>query len=274
MTTHIIHGMSNALYHQHPSASSSMLKTILRSPAHYFDAYLSGKERKPPTPTMLLGTMTHTAYLEPELFNSEYVVAPDVDRRTKDGKAAWADFLAMNDGLTVVSAEQVDLAQAMASALRRHGLHEAIKMGGHFESSIFYTNEETGLDLRIRPDWHMPPCEDWPTGVIVDLKSTDDARPEAFARTCVNFGYDLSASMYCEGFRQHYQTEEDPLYLLLVVERDAPHGVMAYEASGEMIAKGDAKYRRALALLEECNANESWPCYPEEIVKLDLPKWA
>lgn len=273
MTT-IIHGMSNAMYHRHPSASSSMLKTILRSPAHYYAAYLDGAPRKEPTANMVLGTMTHTAYLEPELFNSEYVVAPDVDRRTKDGKASWADFLAMNDGMTVVTAEQVDLAQAMASALRGHTLHLAIQMGGHFESSIFYTNRETDLELRVRPDWHMPPCDDWPTGVIVDLKTTDDARQEAFARTCVSFGYDLSAAMYCDAFRQHYQTEEDPLYLLLVVERDAPHGVMAYEASGEMIAKGDAKYRRALALLEECNANESWPCYPEEIVKLDLPKWA
>ena len=270
----IIHGMSNADYHAHPSASSSMLKTILRSPAHYRSAYLSGAERKEPSATMLLGTMTHTAYLEPSLFNDEYIIAPEVDRRTKEGKSAYADFLLQAEGRTAVTAEQVDLAHKMADALRAHSLHYAVEAGGHHEASIFYIDAETGLELRARPDWHMPPCDDWPTGVIVDVKTTDDARPESFSRTCVNFGYDLSAAMYGDAFQQLYGTTEPPLFLLFVVERDAPHGVMAYEASGEMLAKGHAKYRRALGLLAECKSADAWPCYTDEIVKIDMPKWA
>jgi hypothetical protein len=106
------------------------------------------------------------------------------------------------------------------------------------------------------------------------VKSTDDARPESFARTCVNFGYDLSAAMYCDGFQQHYGTDEPPLFLLLVVERDAPHGVACYECSPEMLDKGHAKYRTAMNMLAESTASGNWPGYDDGIQLLNLPKWA
>ncbi|HET8667305.1 MAG TPA: PD-(D/E)XK nuclease-like domain-containing protein, partial [Terriglobales bacterium] len=182
----IIHGMSNAEYHSQPSVSSSQLKTILRSPAHYAYAYLSGIPQKEPTPSMVLGTLTHSCYLEPQRYEQDYIVAPEVDRRTKEGKAAYAEFQAMANGRTIVTEEQAALAEAMAASLRKHDVEMLIRDGGHVESSIFYTDTETGHACRIRPDWHLPPCADWPTGIIVDLKTTDDARPEAFARTCVS----------------------------------------------------------------------------------------
>lgn len=271
----IIHGMSNADYHALPSVSSSQLKTILRSPAHYADAYLSEKPRKDPTASMVLGSLTHTLFLEPEQYGSEYIVAPECDRRTKDGKAVYAAFQDAADGMTIITAEQLTTAQSMANAMCGHIIHQAMT-GGYAEASIFWTDEQTGLACRIRPDYHIPPCETWPTGLIIDVKTTDDARAESFARTCVNFGYDLSAAMYCDGFQQHYGTTElePPLFLLLVVERDAPHGVACYEISDEMLAKGQAKYRTAINTLFACQESGEWPCYPDVIQKLDLPKWA
>ncbi len=271
----IIHGMSNADYHALPSVSSSQLKTILRSPAHYHAAYLAGAPRKEPTASMVLGSLTHTLFLEPEQYGSEYIIAPDCDRRTKDGKAVYAAFQDAADGMTIVTAEQRDTAHAMARALCGHQIHEAMT-GGHAEASIFWTDEQTGLACRIRPDYHIAPCEMWPTGLIIDVKSTDDARPEAFARTCVNFGYDLSAAMYCDGFQQHCDTTElePPLFLLLVVERDAPHAVACYECSPEMLDKGHAKYRTAMNMLAESTASGNWPGYDDGIQLLNLPKWA
>jgi exodeoxyribonuclease VIII len=269
----IIIGMSNADYHAQPSVSSSQLKTILRSPAHYRAAYLEDAPRKEPTASMVLGSLTHTLFLEPENFGSEYIIAPDCDRRTKDGKAVYAAFQDAAEGLTIITADQLQTAQAMANAMCGHIIHEAMT-GGHAEASIFWTDEQTGLACRIRPDYHIAPCEMWPTGLIIDVKTTDDARPEAFARTCVNFGYDLSAAMYCDGFQQHYSTDEPPLFLLLVVERDAPHAVACYECSPEMLDKGHAKYRTATNMLAESTASGNWPGYDDGIQLLNLPKWA
>lgn len=271
----IIHGLGNAEYHARPEVSSSQLKTILRSPAHYRAAYLDGAPRKESTANMVLGSLTHTLFLEPEQYGSEYIVAPECDRRTKEGKAVYAAFQDAADGLTIITAEQLQTAQAMANSLCGHIIHEAMT-GGHAEASIFYSASVGGVGMacRIRPDYHIPPCDTWPTGLIIDVKTTDDARPEAFARTCVTYGYDLSAAMYCDGFMRHYGTTEPPLFLLLVVERDAPNAVACYECSPEMLAKGDEKYRRALALLDECQQKNEWPGYDSGIQLLNLPKWA
>ena len=271
----LVLGLSNADYHSMTSVSSSTLKTILRSPAHYRAAYLEDAPRKEPTPGMVLGSLTHTLFLEPENFGSEYIIAPECDRRTKEGKAVYAAFQDAADGLTVITAEQLQTAQDMANALCGHIIHEAMT-GGHAEASIFYIAPIGGLGMacRIRPDYHIPPCETWPTGLIIDVKTTDDARPEAFSRTCVNFGYDLSAAMYCDGFQSHYGTDEPPLFRLLVVERDAPHAVACYECSPEMLDKGNEKYRKALELLTICRLSGEWPGYDSGIQLLNLPKWA
>lgn len=271
----IILGMSNADYHALPSVSSSKLKAILRSPAHYHAAYLAGAPRKEPTASMVLGSLTHTLFLEPEQYGSEYIIAPKWDARTNEGKAIRAAFVDAAEGKTVIDNDQLTTAQAMANALCSHQIHEAMT-GGHAEASIFWTDDQTGLACRIRPDYHIAPSDVWPTGLIIDVKSTDDARAEAFSRTCVNFGYDLSAAMYCDGFQQHYGTTElePPLLLLLVVERDAPHAVACYECSPEMLDKGIEKYRRAMQLLADSTASGNWPGYDDGIQLLNLPKWA
>jgi hypothetical protein len=273
----IIHGMSNADYHARPEVSSSQLKTILRSPAHYHAAYLSGAPRKEPSASMVLGSLTHTLFLEPENFGSEYMIAPECDRRTKEGKAVYSAFQDAAEGLTIITADQLQTAQAMANAMCGHIIHEAMT-GGHAEASILYSASVGGVGMacRIRPDYHIPPCDTWPSGLIIDVKTTDDARAEAFARTCVNFGYDLSAAMYCDGFQQHYGTTElePPLFLLLVVERDAPHAVACYECSPEMLDKGNEKYHKALELLTICKLSGEWPAYDKGIQLLNLPKWA
>ena len=51
-----------------------------------------------PTPAMVFGTVVHKMLLEPHTFDNEFAVAPLVDRRTKDGKAAYQDFLDHLDG--------------------------------------------------------------------------------------------------------------------------------------------------------------------------------
>jgi len=49
------------------------------------------KERKE-TDAMLLGTVVHCLILEPDTFADRYVVAPNVNASTLEGKEAWAEF--------------------------------------------------------------------------------------------------------------------------------------------------------------------------------------
>ena len=87
--TGIYRDIPSTEYHAVPGLGSSHLRELLKSALHYKTSVnLPNKE----TPAMKLGTATHCAILEPECFDIEYVEAPIVDRRTKDGKALWSEL--------------------------------------------------------------------------------------------------------------------------------------------------------------------------------------
>src|SRR5690349_3941280 len=71
------------LYHAGPGISSTGIKEILKSPAHY-KAYLEGQED---TDAFRLGRLVHMRLLEPEAYVDSVVISPQVDARTKEGKA-------------------------------------------------------------------------------------------------------------------------------------------------------------------------------------------
>ena len=73
-----IANMPNDAYHSYPEGiSSTGLKAVLRSPAHYkFQA------ARTPSRAMEIGTAIHTALLEPDRFAADYVLLREVkDRR-------------------------------------------------------------------------------------------------------------------------------------------------------------------------------------------------
>ena len=109
-------GIGNEEYHKGPGLSSSDLKLLARSPLHYKTAKaIPPKE----TDAMRLGTAVHCAVLEPDRFEKEYAAAPEaIDRRTKAGKAHWAELEAT--GKVVLSGEDAQMVRGMADSVRRH----------------------------------------------------------------------------------------------------------------------------------------------------------
>ena len=264
--------MSNEKYHSLPAISSTQLKTVLRSPAHFYAAHVAeGRKQKAPTDSMKLGSAVHALFLEPQA--DEIAIAPPCDKRTKAGREAWAAFEVSNLHKIILTEEQHDTAQAMVASLRAHPIHQIIMDGvGHREASIFYRDTESGLSCRVRPDYHIAPCDAWKNGLIIDLKTTDDAREGAFARTIATFGYHTSAAMYCDGFNALYGTTPD--FIWLVIERDAPHACAAYMLTEDLAFIGHGRKREALELIAHCQRMNHWPSYSQEIKPITLPNWA
>lgn len=272
----IILDLSNEDYHSKPDFSSSQIKDMLRTPAHFYAKHISKDAKKSePTKSMLLGTVVHSLVLESDKFSNEYAISQNFDRRTKKGKAAAAEFEELTAGKTIIDDEMYQQAKAMAENVLKHPVAKLLKLPDMInEASIFYTDSETGLDCRIRPDFHLPPCDAFPNGLIVDLKTTDNAGYFAFNRTIVNFGYHISAAMYCDGFMQLYDTKEPPAFIWLVVERDAPYAPIAYSPDSTTLAKGWDKKSEALIILADCLAKDEWNAYSTDILNIELPKWA
>jgi len=102
------------------------------------------------------------------------------------------------------------------------------KHDGVGESSIFWTDPETGAHCKIRPDYMIPPCAAYPLGLIIDGKSAEDASAEGFARAIWSYDYLVQAAHYTDGFQQHFGTDEPPPFIWLVQEKESPFATVAY----------------------------------------------
>jgi len=261
--------LSNEEYHAGPGVSSSDLKEIARSPAHYL-AYKAAPHE--PTTAMILGSAFHTAVLEPGEFNSRYCVAPKVDRRTTLGKEVWATFQYESSGKEIVTAEILTAAQGMAQSVAAHPLARSLVTGGTAEQSIYWEPSVVeGVLSKCRPDF----VKDLTDGryVITDLKSTEDARPAAFERSAWNFRYHVQSAYYWDGCTEAFGHAPDA-FIFVVVEKVPPYAVAVYEASMEMLNAGREEYFRNLRVYKDCLDSGSWPAYPVEITKLMPPRWA
>ncbi|WP_170210768.1 PD-(D/E)XK nuclease-like domain-containing protein [Tepidiphilus succinatimandens] len=256
-------------YHSHSAVGHSALVRIMRSPAHYREYVTNPPE---PTPAMVLGTAFHAALLEPDRFSQSFVVAPKFDRRTKEGKAAAEAWEAGNAGKTALTAEQMVAIQQMVTSVISHAGAAKLLSNGLAEMSGLWSDHETGIECKCRPDF-LAITGETITG-IVDVKTTSDASADGFARAIATLGYDTQAAFYQDGLKA--LTGRTIPFYFIAVEKEAPYAVAAYKASDEMIEVGRAKYRAALQLLKWCRENESWPGYQPggEIETINLPRWA
>ncbi len=255
--------LTNAQYHRHSAVSKSHLDQVARSPRHYWCRYLDPNREVPePTPAMLVGSAVHTRVLEPELFDRDFVVAPDLDRRTKAGKDAWAEFQAAAGRRTLLTPDQAELANQVAKAVREHPAAALIlDQPGTAEQSYFWTDEETGLECKCRPDWHSADRR-----LIVDLKTTEYASPENFKRSVHKWRYHVQAAWYLRGLSAEQ-------FVFIAVEKQPPYLVAVYVASAEMVAAGSRVAARDLTVLAECRQRDEWPGYSDEIIPIDLPRY-
>lgn len=243
--------------------SQSNLKEILRSPSHY-KARLSAPHD--PTPAMILGTAIHTMILEPDLVEKSIVVAPKFGRSKGDLEAKEL-FHVEHSGKLILTQDQFDQASGAASAVYKNKLAKQILSCGRNEQSFVWTDPETGVKCKSRPDVVRD------GHILVDVKSTADASLAAFQKSIANFKYHFQAAWYLDGVGRVTGEKYDQ-FVFIVVETKAPHGVAIYAINEPTINAGHALTRHALKKLKECQDANKWPGYIEEIQPIDLPPWA
>lgn len=265
--TSIIEGMSNTEYHaDRKSVSSSMLKIIAKSPAalnHYMI-----NARAPQTDAMRLGSAFHKYCLEHDDFEIEFGVQPKMDLRTKKGKAEKLEFKRMHGHKTIITLDDLHTIQGMRAALLINPSSSRFMAGpGRYELSIFTMDPDTEEATRVRFDKYLD------NGWIMDLKSTTDASPIAFAKQVVNFRYHAQAAFYIDN--GIWAGLDIKGFIFIAVEKKSPYGVAAYLLDPEGLDRGREIYRRDLALYALCKQNQSWPDYGKNKVNLlTLPRWA
>lgn len=184
----------------------------------------------------------------------------------------WSDVLTSwtekNQGRTILTDEQFAQLSAMRDAVMDHPMARALLTSkpGVAEYSVYWNDPITGELCRCRPDFWR---ED---DVIVDLKTTDDASPEGFAKSIANWRYDVQDPYYRDGIKAA-TGRTVKAFVFLAVEKKFPHAVGCYVLDPESVELGRAQYRADLDRFHECRVSEQWPGYGDKIQTISLPAW-
>lgn len=269
-----VFGLSNKAYHDmHDSWSSTALKYMHSNSPFHFKAKYIDRTLPPDEPTkqMHLGSMDHSLILTPLDFDKEFFVMPDVDRRTKEGKAIALEAETKAEGRTIVSESERQLALAIQMHVLQNPHASRLLRGGRPEVSYFWQCPFSNLRFRSKVDYVTD-------GYFVELKTTKSANPRDFERHAYNLHYDLSAFHYREGMRILGLAERKPCYFI-VVETEAPYAVQVFEADDSFFESGHSKWLDAVTKLEAGVKHNQWPGYfvgfdEGELPKLSAPSWA
>lgn len=240
----------------------SSLKYMSESPAKYWHML---DHKREDTPALAFGRAVHTMVFEQELFDAEIAIWDGEARRGK----AWSDFKDANVGKTIFKSSEIDEAIAIASAVRAHPLVVPYLQDAdaEFEHSVIWTDVNTGLKCKARPDWIVPS-----TRTLIDLKTTISIDGRRFGAAAARYMYHCQMAHYAAGI--HAARGWMPKQILLVaVEKSAPYDVGVFEIDADALWYATDEVGKLLERVAECRASDTWPGRYTEPQALQLPAW-
>ncbi|HCM7509607.1 TPA: PD-(D/E)XK nuclease-like domain-containing protein [Klebsiella aerogenes] len=178
------------------------------------------------------------------------------------------------EGKILVTRQQMSTALDIQKALLNHPT--AGKLLQHpsraVEVSYFGIDEETGLEVRVRPDLEIDMSG---LRIGADLKTISmwNTKQEGLRaklhREIIERDYHLSAAMYCE------TAALDQFFWIFVNKDENYHWIAIIEASEELLELGMLEYRKAMRAIANGFDTGEWPApitedYAEELNDFDV----
>jgi PDDEXK-like domain of unknown function (DUF3799) len=262
----LIEGVSYQTYADSDGINASGLKDILRSPAHFYEHRFNRVEEKE-TPALLFGKLLHYAVLEPTLFKQKYVVQPKFDRRTKIGKDGYEKWMVeLKPDAIIVPEDYVEKLVKMSDKIIHHPKASKLLATGVRETTLWWTDPVTGEVCKSRPDFVSEKFG------IIDLKTTTDARYEAFQYQIRKLQYHVQAAHYLYGARCTGVCRSDA-FTFIAIEKDPPYEMAVWPAGASILAHGEREREKAMAKFAQCKKTKVWPGYNPDARLIEFPDW-
>jgi exodeoxyribonuclease VIII len=258
-------------YYNNPAISNSKLKLLKQSPRHFWNAYINpNRQPQVDTPQMALGRAIHHYILEHDSFNVHYAVLPVVNGRTNAGAVILKDFKLEHVGKNFITQDDFIIIQGMRESLLSYKQIATWLERGVAEKEFYYKDNLTGVDCKAKLDYLIEP--NFINGLILDIKSTNNASVDEFNKSIYNYGYYRQAPFYIDAINQHYGELCD--FIFIAVEKTAPYEFTLLRASDEMVKIGREENNKLLDIYSKCLATDTWNGYNKNIIDVDLPAWA
>lgn len=224
------------------------------------------------------GHAVHAAILEPERFSESFAVAPKVDRRTREGKAAWERFLKESGGKEVITNEDFEIAMSLKQTIDGHTTaREMLRGPGANELSLVWDQpledgEKTVVRCKGRLD-RLLEYQGYP--FILDVKTTSEAPTSHHVEKQIAFyGYNEQAALYLMGAQALAPLDHPRKFVWLFAETEPPFTVRLFEADTEALSMGYDEVNKHLRAYAECERTGLWPAWGEGMDMAGLPGWA
>lgn len=184
---------------------------------------------------------------------------------------AWRENL---QGKVLVTRQQLSTALAIQKALLQHPTAGMLLQhpSRAVEVSYFGFDDETGLEVRVRPDLEID-LDGVRIGADLKTISMWNIKQEGLRaklhREIIDRDYHLSAAMYCE------TAALDQFFWIFVNKDENYHWIAIIEASAELLELGMLEYRKAMRAIATGFDTGEWPApitadYTDELNDFDL----
>lgn len=252
----IIYDLPEETYFKAPGLSKSTLAAIAGLDDQDFDSS-----------ALRVGSLVDCLVFEPRKFESKYMITKVETRGTKAWKAEEEEA----DGRELVKEVDYDSAKLMADSISEHA--EAMEyLAGKHQVSVFWTDEETGIKCKARPD-----C----IGTnLSDLKTSVSITKWSFSKQAAELKYHWQDLWYSEGLAANGM--EYPRMFFVVVQKKPvrlygqtakrhPIGIFTFDDEArQQAAREIAEWRRIYQL---CKAANDWPEFEKKPQVISLPKY-
>lgn len=230
-----------------PGLNPSAAKLIRKSPEHVLAAMA---EEMADTAALRFGRLVHELALEGH--HDSFAVAPECDKRTKAGKELWAEFEAAADGKAIVTASEFADASAMVERIA------ALNIPLHDDREVSVEWTQGGVSCKTRIDALCPERV-----TVYDIKTTDDASPEAFGKAATDYGYDIQAAGNLIGLQAKGIDATE--WVAIACEKKWPFAVRLYRMPDEALAQGIELWNKAVRAVAAGR--------PAAVPDIELPAW-
>lgn len=279
-------------YHANRShVSATTLKYARQSMKHY-QWFRDGRIQREETSAFGFGNAFELALLAPDEYVTKVAVIPDQDwidgaltekpdlkqpRLSAYYQKAQKEFFAEQKGKYLINQtgpESFETIECMLDSCFQDAVIQKLIKNTEYQLSLFWTDEETGIRLKTRPDI----CKR-KKNVIVNLKTTLDGSPAGFAKDVGKYGYPLQAAVEMQGCIRTGLMEKVDTYFWLVVEKVAPFNATLYEFDtiDQKLAYDDLEF--ILRKIKRATDENKWPGYTEKsmnefgILTAPIPAW-